>query len=977
MQMGLTVEDDVDLSVRVEATEIIGLEGRGERLTLLEVIGRGGMGIIHRGHEADLGRDVAVKVLQPRHHDQPELVGRFVEEARIAGQLQHPGIVPVYKLGVLPDHRPYFVMKLVRGKTLAEILAAASGPAHDRRRLLPTFLQVVQTVAYAHAHGVVHCDLTPSNVMVGEYGEVQVMDWGLARAAPRGAGTGEAVDTVIGAGPAPADPDSNASADGVALGDDRVMGTPGYMAPEQVDGIARPVDARADVFALGSILCQILTGRPACGWDTTLGGPKKDLRPDPSGSLARLGECGADDELIGLVRHCLDPDPSGRPADAGEMAARLTAYLDGVGERLRVAELDRVEAQARSVEERKRRRLAAVLAVLAVALAALATSSYVERLQRREVRRAAAAIVLREAEVLRDEAAADPMGDPARWRAAHDALRRVGPLLSDAPEGTRRHLADLSVAIVRGLRRSESDRRLLDHLELARYRADEGDLAVADAAFQSAFRQAELDIRAMDPAEVGEDLVSRPRGVKEEIIAALDCWAIVGRERADKGHKDAVPWRLPLTAARAADPDPWRNGLRDALETRDRDAIARLALADDIERRPGPSRWLMGRLLIWTGQIQAADDFLTRAWRVDPQDFWINLDLALTLTLDPWQPDMALAHATSAVALRPESAVAHLRLGWIYHYHPYSNRVGAEAEYRTALRLWPEYGRAHVRLARLLFFRSRRTEAAEEFRTAIRLMPVEEADLLWVGLGDSLMRLHRLEAAEVELEEAVRRYPRSIPAWIQVARLRLARRDVSRAKEALDRAGTLVNSGSPEAEQVAKEWARVDWLHRLPALLRGEDQPGDNIERLGVAQLCGEAGLAAQGARLYAEAIAADPKIAEDRVIRPRCYGAFLAAWAGCEVTRDDPRPDADERARLRQQALDWLRGELATWIPVLRGPQSVNRRDAAGALRGWMNTHELAGVRDPGLKALPEDEQKAWQAFWREVEGWLPVDPG
>ncbi len=112
-------------------------------------------------------------------------------------------------------------------------------------------------------------------------------------------------------------------------------------------------------------------------------------------------------------------------------------------------------------------------------------------------------------------------------------------------------------------------------------------------------------------------------------------------------------------------------------------------------------------------------------------------------------------------------------------------------------------------------------------------------------------------------------------------------------------------------------------------------------------------------------------------MIRPRCYGAFLAAWAGCEATRDDPRPNPDERARLRRQALDWLRGELTTWTPWLRGGRSGERRDGVAALRGFLNTHELAGVRDPGLKALPEDEQVAWRAFWREVEGWLPVDPG
>ena len=113
------------------------------------------------------------------------MVDRFLQEARICGGLQHPGVVPVHELGTLDDSRPYFTMKLVRGRTLAELLADRAGPAHDRHRLLEVFLRVAQTVAFAHDRGVIHRDLTPSNVMAGEYGEVLVMDWGLAKVLPR------------------------------------------------------------------------------------------------------------------------------------------------------------------------------------------------------------------------------------------------------------------------------------------------------------------------------------------------------------------------------------------------------------------------------------------------------------------------------------------------------------------------------------------------------------------------------------------------------------------------------------------------------------------------------------------------------------------------------------------------------------------------------------------------------------------------
>jgi len=936
-------------------------------LLLLGEIARGGVGVVLLARDTALGRDLAVKVLKENHRDRPEMVRRFVDEARIAGQLQHPGVVPVHGLGVLADGRPYFTMKLVKGPTLAESLAERRNPIHDLPHLLAIFLQVAHTIAYAHARGVIHLDLKPSNIMLGKYGEVRVMDWGLARVLTRradGTSGGKLVDLGARADAS----ESEAKPNG------RFMGTPGYMAPEQFLADPDRLDERTDVFALGAILCETLTGRPIYDGGTLDLVRHQAAHADLARALEALQTCGVDEGLIALARDCLAPDRDARPRDAGTVAARLTAHLEGVQERLRAAELARVDAQARASEARKRQRLTALLAALVLTLAALGVNSYASWLQRRQTREKTAAVVLREVEVLGDEAAADPAGDPARWSAAQAVLRRAGLLLADASPETRRQLSALEAQVQRGLRRAGANRRLLDHLEVARYGADEGDLKAADAQFEAAFREAGLDV-ADDSAAVGRDLVKQPRDVKDMIIAALDCWAIVRRERAAKGHKHVAPWQRPLAAARAADPDPWRNGLRAALESEDHQALSQLARTDDIESRPAPSLWLMGRLLMWSGQTQQATSFLTRAWRMYPQDFWINLDLSLALMLDPWQPDVALIYATSAVALRPESAVAHLRLGWIHQV--FANKVDAEAEYRTALRLWPDYGRAHARLAGLLFFRSRRDEAALEYRLAIKLMP-DEAEPLWVGLGDSLMRLHRLEDAAVELEEAARRYPLSCAVWLQAGRLRLALRDVLKASESLAHAATLAKPGSPQATQVAQEQERVKLLARMPALLRGQDHFGDNTERLELAKLCGEAGLAAAGARLYAEAIAVDASTAEDRVIRARCYGAFLAAWAGSGSTRDDPAPTNDERARLRRQARAWLRDELTTWTPWLQGGRSGNRRDAAAALRGWQNTHELAGVRDPdALAKLPQEESEAWRSLWQEVASWLPVDPG
>lgn len=144
-------------------------------------IARGGMGAILKGRDTDLGRDLAIKVLLDSHKDKPEIVQRFVEEAQIGGQLQHPGIAPIYELGQFADKRPFFAMKLVKGETLSKLLSDRQDTTEDRGKLIGIFEQICQTMAYAHSRGVIHRDLKPANIMVGAFGEVQVMDWGLAK----------------------------------------------------------------------------------------------------------------------------------------------------------------------------------------------------------------------------------------------------------------------------------------------------------------------------------------------------------------------------------------------------------------------------------------------------------------------------------------------------------------------------------------------------------------------------------------------------------------------------------------------------------------------------------------------------------------------------------------------------------------------------------------------------------------------------
>ena len=235
---------------RLDVSEAPLEEGDDERYELREVLGEGGMGEVRLCRDRRLGREVALKVIRATGAQRPDLRARFEREARVQGQLEHPSIVPIYDIGLDAHGAAYFTMRRVRGLTLEQVLEArrkgsAAAQSFSPARLLGAFASVCQAVAFAHARGLVHRDLKPANIMLGDFGEVYLLDWGLAKVvgAPETAGGAEGA-SVHGSG-------------ATRAGD--AMGTPGYMAPEQVRGELDRVDERCDVYALGAILFELLT----------------------------------------------------------------------------------------------------------------------------------------------------------------------------------------------------------------------------------------------------------------------------------------------------------------------------------------------------------------------------------------------------------------------------------------------------------------------------------------------------------------------------------------------------------------------------------------------------------------------------------------------------------------------------------------------------------------------------------------------
>ncbi len=249
------------------------------RYAVLERIGRGGMGTVYRARDLRLERDVALKVLHVGE-DGRELAARLTREARTLAQLEHPGIVPVHDVGVLADGRPYYTMKLVQGRLLD---AVAQGRPRDE--LLRLFIRICEPVAFAHARGAVHRDLKPENVMLGEFGEVLVLDWGVSK------WTAVPDIAVAGGADAASSPDTGAG---------QVLGTHGYMAPEQARGDSASVDARADVYSLGKLLAHLVA----------LSDAPRMPRP-----------------LAAIVRKATDADPDRRYTDAAQFAADVMRFL--------------------------------------------------------------------------------------------------------------------------------------------------------------------------------------------------------------------------------------------------------------------------------------------------------------------------------------------------------------------------------------------------------------------------------------------------------------------------------------------------------------------------------------------------------------------------------------------------------------------------------------------------------------------------
>ncbi|MBI1918710.1 MAG: tetratricopeptide repeat protein [Planctomycetes bacterium] len=1060
------------------------------RYPVLGEIGRGGMGIVLHGRDPELGRDLALKVMLGDSAGRPDVVQRFREEAQVGGQLQHPGVVPVYELGRANDGRPYFTMKLVKGVTLAQLLKERASPPQDRPRFLKVVEQVCQAVAYAHAKGVIHRDLKPGNIMVGAFGEVQVMDWGLAKVLASGGREPPEEPSSGGSHPPLAVPSvvkvSRADSGNAETQEGDVLGTPAYMAPEQALGEVNRLDARCDVFSLGAILCEVLTGLPPYTSADRIAVLRQARRAELGEALGRLDACETDEELVGLARRCLSAEANGRPHDAGEVARAVEAYLASVEERLRQAELERAAAEARAAAERRARRLTLGLAASALLLvlaggsgAWLWQKQRAEQANRHERIEHTLTQAVQQVQQIRAELQAQLanggvfqlLDRPSEWKhkldLAQAALQHARDL-ANGPEGPFAEELHTEIQTLEAWHRgAEADRELALDLEKVRENRSvivEGkfDTAGALRGYAAVFGCLGLKLR---PAQEAEDaaLVQRST-IREQLVAALDDWVLV----AGLQKENDLQRRL-LRVVRLADPDPWRDKVRDPDTWKKPQAVQELAetlLADQaaFSQLSRQILVLVGGLLIDTGG--RAEVWLRQAQNLHPSDFWLSFILAEAISKAkpgeaagyyrtalavrrqssaPWNNlgnvlraqkklDEAVAAYRKAIQLQPDDARAHYNLGLALDEQKKLDE--AVAAYRQAIQLQPDLAEAHNNLGGALYRQKKLDEAVTAYRKAIDLKPDDakaysnlgialrdqkkpdeavaacrkaialkpDFALAYYNLGSALYDQQKLGEAEAayrkaidlqpdyalahnglgvalygqkKLVEAEAAYRKAIElkqdyAWAY-ANLGHALREQKKLGEAVAayrKAHQLLPNHSGIRDDLRQTERLLDLDKQLPAFLAGKAKPGSPQEQVERAQFCvdyKERYRAAVG--FFADAFTAEPKLADDLQAQHRYNAACAAALAAAGKGADAGKFDDKERARLRQQALDWLRADLTAYTRLTENGNPNSRRAIQQRLVHWQQDTDLISLREEkALAALPEKERAAWQQLWADV---------
>ena len=622
------------------------------------VLGHGGMGVVYKAKHLKLNRPVALKMLIYGAAATPLELARFQREAEAVAALRHPQIVQIYDVGEA-NGRPYYTMELVEGGSLSKKLAGKPQPANVAAPIVAALADAIQT---AHNEGIIHRDLKPANILLTPAGEVKISDFGLARRSG-----GEQSLTLSAA----------------------QVGTPSYMAPEQALGKSSAFSPSVDIYALGALLYEMLTGRPPFRAETAAETQRQVIHAEPA--LPSRLNTNVPRDLETICLKCLNKDPSRRYATAAALADDLQQFLRGAPiEARRAGALERVYKWIK-----RRPALAGLVAGSCLFIAIVIAGALWIAVRQADRRHAIEADLLEVSDSERRQ----------NWNDAEATLQRAEGRLGEGGVG------ELSQRVDQARRNLELVFEL-DGIRMNRVRSAD-DLAYykskADRQYMTAFADSGIAKAQDQPATVAARVNASP--VKAPLIAALDDWAICA---ADRSRRE---WLLAIS--KVADPDPlgWSDRIRAPAAWDDLSALSELAEAMPASGQP------VSLLLAFGERLKAAGCdatvFLRRVQKEHPADFRANMDLGDALFRA--EPVEAAGYYRAALASRPEAAVAYTALADSLRFQ--NKRDEAIGFYRQALKIDPNYARGQTNLANFLKDGGQIEEAIECYRKALEIDP--------------------------------------------------------------------------------------------------------------------------------------------------------------------------------------------------------------------------------------------------------------
>jgi serine/threonine protein kinase/Flp pilus assembly protein TadD len=986
---------------------------------LLREVGRGGMGIVYEAEQLSLRRRVALKVLPFAGMLDPRALQRFHNEAQAAACLHHTNIVPVHFVGSERGVN-FYAMQFIDGQTLAALIeqqrqgattaeattayqppgAPAAAPEEttvaqaatrsgsgskrgreDFRQVAQLGVQAAEALDHAHQAGIVHRDIKPANLMLDVRGNLWVTDFGLAHVQH-----GEASLTMTG----------------------DLVGTLRYMSPEQALAKRVVIDHRTDVYSLGATLYELLTLRPAFD-----GKDRQELLrqiafeepPQP-----RRLDRGIPAELETIVLKAMEKNPAERYGTAQELADDLRRWLEDQPIRARRPSLVQ---RARKWGRRHKALVRAMTALVLVLLLVGGALLWREQLQRAAVERGAESSLER-AEFLQER---------GRWDEALAVLALTEGQLEGHGLGTLR----------RRVAQKKQDVEMRGRLEnaflqkAASGKATPFDDAGADRLYAEAFAGYGLDVAALSSEEVAQRV--RASAISTHLIAGLDDWAGI-KDRLRKGSgtslraaadlADDDPWRRGLREAATRGDGAALERLAEQPGARSQPAVNQVLLASALGgvRRWGAAArllrraqqdhpadfWINFKLAYSLSEHQPPDwtevvAFLRAALALRPQSpvAWNNLGVVLH---EQKRLGEAVAACRQAIKLKPDYAEAHYNLGNALYDQKKPDE--AVAAYKKATKFKPDYAEAYNNLSLALYQQNKLDEAVAACHKAIRIKDDhanaynnlgtalsaqkkwKEAEAAYrkafalkpdyaeaySNLGAALLDQGRPAEAEAALRRAIALRPRYGLVHYNLGN---ALRDQKRLAEALAafRRADQLRPNHPLIRNNLRQTERLLELDKLfPALLAGKVKPRSPQEQVELAFFCvacKEHPRTAVG--LFADAFRADPKLADDLKEQRRYNAACAAARAGCGQGKDADQSDAREWTRLRRQALDWLRADLAAYRRLLDKERDKASPLVRERMQHWQQEPDFSGVRGEALDKLPEAERQEWQKLWQEVK--------